>query len=76
MFILYDKRETVKRGRNQQRAPADVMVKEEPPGPDTFPLLMESTQCPRCILSYEERNFQYCRPAVMYDHFDRAHAKT
>jgi hypothetical protein len=79
MSILCGKRDTVKRERIRQRAPANVMVKEESPGPDTFPLLMQRTQCPRCIgdesLSYEERTFQYCRPAVMYDHFDRAHAK-
>ncbi|KAB5513449.1 hypothetical protein GE09DRAFT_980798 [Coniochaeta sp. 2T2.1] len=40
---------------------------------------MQRTQCPLCIrderLSYKERTFQYCRPAVMYDHFARAHAK-
>ncbi|RYP48545.1 hypothetical protein DL768_005584 [Monosporascus sp. mg162] len=79
MFILCNKRETVKRDRIRQRAPADVMVKEESPGPDKFPLLMQRTQCPRCIgdegLSYKERTFQYCRPTVMYDHFDRTHAK-
>jgi hypothetical protein len=79
MSILCGKRETVKRERIRQRAPADVMVKEESPSPDTFPLLMQRTQCPRCIgdesLSYEERTFQYCRPAVMYDHFDRTHAR-
>jgi hypothetical protein len=79
MSILCNKRETVKRDRIRQRAPANVTVKEESPAPDTFPLLMQRTQCPRCIgdegLSYEERTFQYCRPAVMYDHFDRAHAK-
>ncbi|KAK3933883.1 FluG domain-containing protein [Diplogelasinospora grovesii] len=79
MSILCGKRETVKRERIRQRAPADVMVKEESPGPDTFPLLMQRTQCPRYIgdesLSYEERTFQYCRPAVMNDHFDRAHAR-
>ncbi|KAL2015096.1 hypothetical protein VTK56DRAFT_6310 [Thermocarpiscus australiensis] len=23
----------------------------------------------------EERTFKYCRPAVMYDHFDRKHAQ-
>ncbi|KAK3379568.1 hypothetical protein B0T24DRAFT_655313 [Lasiosphaeria ovina] len=61
MSILCGKRETVKRERIRQRAPADVMVKEKSPGPDT--------------LSYEERTFQYCRPAMMYDHFDRAHAR-
>ncbi|KAB5566907.1 hypothetical protein GE09DRAFT_1108610, partial [Coniochaeta sp. 2T2.1] len=52
---------------------------EESPGPGTFPLLMQRIQCLRCIrdecLSYEKRTFQYCRPAVMYDHFDRAQAK-
>ncbi|KAB5581192.1 hypothetical protein GE09DRAFT_948891, partial [Coniochaeta sp. 2T2.1] len=79
MSVLCDKRETLRRERIRRRAPADVMVKEESPESDTFLLLMQRTQCPRCIggksLSYEERTFQYCRPAVMYDHFDRAHAK-
>jgi hypothetical protein len=56
------------------------VFRTDPPwGPDTFPLLMQRTQCPRCIgdegLSYEERTFQYCRPAVMSDYFDRAYAK-
>ena len=78
MVALCDKRETVKR-EIRQRAPAVVMVKETPPEPDPFPLLMQRTQCPRCIgdegLSYEERTFKYCRPSVMYDHFDREHAK-
>lgn len=40
---------------------------------------MHKTQCPRCIgdgrLSYEERTFEYCRPAVMYDRFNKKHAK-
>ncbi|KAN0087176.1 Protein of unknown function (DUF3435) domain containing protein [Elaphomyces granulatus] len=78
MVALCDKRETVKR-EIRRRAPAVVMVKETPPEPDPFPLLMQRTQCPRCIgdegLSYEERTFKYCRPSVMYDHFDREHAK-
>lgn len=54
-------------------------MKEESPGPDPFPPLMDRKQCPRCIgdetLSYEERTFKYCRPAVMYDHFDRKHGQ-
>jgi hypothetical protein len=79
MVALCPKRETVKRKAMQRRAPADVMVKEESPGLDPFPLLMERTQCPRCVgdegQSYEERTFRYCRPAVMYDHFDREHIK-
>ncbi|KAB5566913.1 hypothetical protein GE09DRAFT_1108627 [Coniochaeta sp. 2T2.1] len=43
MFILCDKRETVKRERIR--------------------------------LSYEERTFQYYRPTVIYDYFDRVYAK-
>lgn len=77
MTTLSDRRETAKRRRILQKAQADV--KEESPGPDLFPLLMERTQCPRYIgderQSYEERTFTYCRPAVMYDHFDREHVK-
>jgi hypothetical protein len=74
---LCGKRETVKRDRIRRRLPASVMVKEESPQPDAFPLLIDGKQCPRCIgderLSFEERTFKYCRPAVMYDHFDREH---
>ena len=81
MVALCGKRETVKRNRIRRRAQAqaNVTVKKEYPGPDPFPLLMDRTQCPRCIgderLSREERTFKYCRPAVMYDHFDRKHAR-
>ncbi|KND89228.1 hypothetical protein TOPH_06099 [Tolypocladium ophioglossoides CBS 100239] len=57
-----------------------IPVKEESPEPEGFPLLVEKTQCPRCIgdeaMSVEERNFSYCRPAVMNDHFDREHLDT
>ncbi|KAK3898542.1 hypothetical protein C8A05DRAFT_47176 [Staphylotrichum tortipilum] len=83
MVILCGKREPARPGRIRQRAraqtQADVPVKEESPGPDPFPLLMDRKQCPRCIgdetLSQEERTFKYCRPAVMFDHFDRKHAQ-
>ncbi|KAK4031431.1 hypothetical protein C8A01DRAFT_51477 [Parachaetomium inaequale] len=83
MVILCGKRETVRprliRRRAQAQAQADVTVKEESPGPDPFPLLMDRKQCLRYIgdetLSHEERTFKYCRPAVMYDHFDRKHAQ-
>ncbi|KAK0701743.1 FluG domain-containing protein [Lasiosphaeria miniovina] len=80
MVILCDKRETARPGRIRRRAQAqaDVTV-EESPGPDPSPLLMDRKQCPRCIrdetLSHGERTFKYCRPAVMYDHFDRKHAQ-
>jgi hypothetical protein len=78
MVSLCGKRETARRNYIRRRAQADVTVKEESPGPDPFPLLMDRKQCPYCIgdesLSYEERTFKYCRPAVMYDHFDRKHA--
>ncbi|KAK4151935.1 hypothetical protein C8A00DRAFT_44942 [Chaetomidium leptoderma] len=79
MVVLCGTRETVKRNRIRRRAQADVTVKEESPGPDPFPLLMDRKQCPRCIgdetLSLEERTFKYCRPAVMYDHVDKKHAE-
>ncbi|EAQ91198.1 predicted protein [Chaetomium globosum CBS 148.51] len=79
MVALCGKRETVKRNHIRRRAQtqANVTVKESP-GPDPFPLLMDRKQCPYCIdekLSHEERTFKYCRPAVMYDHFDRKHAR-
>ncbi|KAK4107064.1 hypothetical protein N656DRAFT_840631 [Canariomyces notabilis] len=79
MVSLCDKRETRKRDCVRQRARTDVVVKEESPGLDSFPLLMDKKQCPLCIgdetLSYEERTFKYCRPAVMCDHFDRKHVQ-
>ena len=83
MVILCGKREPARPDRIRRRAraevQADVTVKEESPRPDPFPLLMDRKQCPRCIgdekLSHEERTFKYCRPAVMYDHFDRKHAQ-
>ncbi|KAK4443569.1 hypothetical protein QBC34DRAFT_488318 [Podospora aff. communis PSN243] len=66
MVALCHRQETAKRRTLRERAPADVRIKEE-------------TQCPRCIGNegqlYEERTFRYCRPAVMYDHFDREHVK-
>jgi len=69
MVALCDKRETVKQGPRRRTAPPS----------DLFPLLMDKRQCPRCIgdeeLSYEERTFKYCRPSVLYDHFDREHAQ-
>ncbi|KAJ4307350.1 hypothetical protein N0V88_000734 [Collariella sp. IMI 366227] len=67
------------RQRARAEVQADVTVKEESPGMDPFPLLMDRKQCPRCVgdetLSREERTFKYCRPAVMFDHFDRKHAR-
>lgn len=40
---------------------------------------MLATQCPRCIgdvhLSYEERTFQYGRPATRNRHFNKKHLK-
>ncbi|KAK4249237.1 hypothetical protein C7999DRAFT_39654 [Corynascus novoguineensis] len=68
MVSLCDKRETKKRDAVRRRPSIEVIVKEESSSLDQFPLLMERT------LSYEERIFKYCRPAVMYDHFDREHA--
>lgn len=79
MVALCDKRETQKRHAIQRRPPAEAIVQEESPGLDPFPLLMDRKQCPLCIgdetLSHEERTFKYCRPAVMYDHFDKKHAQ-
>jgi hypothetical protein len=46
MTILCNKKETAKRKvirLKAQAAPADVLVKQEYPGPDCFPLLMEKT---------------------------------
>ncbi|KAK3945235.1 FluG domain-containing protein [Diplogelasinospora grovesii] len=58
-------------------APVNVMVKEESPEPDPFPLLMDKAQCLDCIgderLLMQERTFVYCRPAVRNDHWDKEH---
>ncbi|KAK3935373.1 hypothetical protein QBC46DRAFT_453549 [Diplogelasinospora grovesii] len=74
---LCGKRETARCRRIRRRARPEVSVKEETPASDPFPLLMQKTQCPRCIgdemLPYEIRTFPFCRPAVMNDHFDREH---
>lgn len=81
--MLCKKKETAKRKvirqAAAQAAQPDVFVKQESPGPDGFPLLMEKTQCPCCIgsdfVSEQERTFRYCRPAVMNNHFERTHLK-
>ncbi|KAK3177464.1 hypothetical protein K4F52_009755 [Lecanicillium sp. MT-2017a] len=87
MVALCDKKETGRANRTQRRARAEVFIKQESPesdaspeldlGPDPFPLLMETTQCPDCIgdeqLSVEARTFKWCRPPVLNDHFDNAH---
>ena len=80
MTALSCKRETVKSRCIKQQAQGEVgEIMENSPKPDPFPLVMERTQCPCCIgdvrLSHEERTFKYCRPSVMYDHFDRDHMK-
>jgi hypothetical protein len=79
IYILYDKRETVRRDRIQYKAYANIIVKEESPGPDPFPLLIERTYYSRYIgdksLSYEERTFNYYRSTIIYDYFDRVYAK-
>jgi hypothetical protein len=82
MTMLCNKKETAKRKVIRQAAPmsdTNTFVKQESPGPDCFPLLMEKTQCPCCIgsglVSEEERTFRYCRPAVMNNHFERTHLK-
>jgi hypothetical protein len=77
MVALSHKRETAKQQRIRQREPAALLVKEELPEPDAFPLLLQDTQCPDCIgdesLPLAERKFPYCRRAVRNDHFDDKH---
>ncbi|KJZ70767.1 hypothetical protein HIM_09851 [Hirsutella minnesotensis 3608] len=79
MVALCEKRETVKRKCIPDVRPNDVAPKDSPTL-DSFPLMMGKTQCPYCIgdeaLSFAERTFSYCRPAVMNDHFDREHLDT
>jgi hypothetical protein len=71
MVAICDKRETARRERVEEGTIA------EPPERDPFPLLMDKTQCPRCIgddrQSLHERTFRYCRPSVMCNHFDKEH---
>lgn len=82
MVSLIGKRETAKRRRIANMTQNDVTAssEDESPAPDSFPLLMRKTQCPRCIgdeaMSVQERTFSYCRAAVMNDHFDREHLVT
>ncbi|KAK8076087.1 hypothetical protein PG994_003359 [Apiospora phragmitis] len=75
MVVLCHRREMPRRARIQDRAQIQPTTTKE----QAFPLLMQKTQCPRCIsdgrLSYEERTFTYSRPAVMNDHFQRVHVK-
>ncbi|KAI0398662.1 hypothetical protein F4802DRAFT_592559 [Xylaria palmicola] len=74
---LCGKRETARCRRIRERTQPQVLVEKMSPVPDPFPLLMQNTQCPRCIgdemLPYETRVFPFCRPSVMNDHFDREH---
>ena len=77
MTALCYKQETVKKKFRQREIQAGKPVKEESLPCNPFPLLMLKTQCPCCIgderLSFKERTFLYCGPAVMNDHFDREH---
>lgn len=61
----------------KQESPGSDTLNEPDPEPDPFPLLMEATQCTDCIgdeqLSVEARQFKWCRPPVLNDHFDDAH---
>ncbi|KAK7967629.1 FluG domain-containing protein [Apiospora aurea] len=80
MFRLCQKRETPRRTRIHKRAQVQPNITDATPlDRHIFPLLMLKTQCPRCIgdgrLSYQERTFTYSRPAVMNDHFERAHVR-
>ena len=88
---LSGKRETVKRNRTSPRLQVELPIrtgftrvnnalKPEPepePEPDSFPLLMQPTQCPDCIgdeaQTFHERVFRYCRPTKRNDHFDDHH---
>ncbi|KAF3768192.1 hypothetical protein M406DRAFT_336858 [Cryphonectria parasitica EP155] len=79
MICLCGKREIAKPKRILYKALADIMVKEESPGPDSFLLVMHKKQCLRCIgnenLFYDKRIFTYSRILVMWNHFDAKHAK-
>ncbi|KAK4160061.1 hypothetical protein QBC43DRAFT_271257 [Cladorrhinum sp. PSN259] len=68
--------------RIRQGVRVNVAIEEESPGPDPFPLLTIiwiGSRVHTCIrdktLTYQERTFRYCQPAVMYDHFDEKHAQ-
>ena len=74
---LCGRRETARSRRIRARPQAEVVIKQESPGPDDFPLLLQNTQCPDCIgdarLTVEERKFRYCRPNVRNDHWENKH---
>lgn len=76
MVDLCHRRETAKRVELQQRAKRQPTSQQARPEKE-FPLLMLATQCPRCIgdarLSYEERVFEYGRPATRNRHFNNRH---
>jgi len=69
---LCGRREMARSRRIRARTQAEVVIKQESPGPDDFPLLLQNTQCPDCIgderFPLEERVLRYCRPNVRNDH--------
>ena len=73
MQSVEDEKRPKARGSGQDPQ-AEVVIKQESPGPDDFPLLLQNTQCPDCIgderLPLEERKFKYYRPNVRNDHWD------
>lgn len=56
-----------------------VLVKEESPEVEPFPLVCAKTQCPICIgnerLTFKERTFSYSRASDMARHVERAHLR-
>lgn len=71
---LCKKREKPRLGHLKWAKPTVSVQRSEP---EPFPLLMKNTQCPECFadeaLPLQQRQFEYCRPSVMWDHFDDEH---
>ena len=72
---LCKKREKPRLGHRKQQPLQTASVQWSEPEP--FPLLMKNTQCPECFadeaLTLQQRQFEYCRRSVMWDHFDDDH---
>ena len=56
-----------------------LLIKEDPPDVEPFPLVHAKTQCPICIgderLTPNERTFSYSRASDMTRHVERAHLR-
>lgn len=57
----------------------ELLIKEESPDPQPFPVVCRKTQCPFCIRdeakTYKERTSSFCRPSAMMNHVERTHLR-